>query len=298
MTSTPMAGLEGRIILGDNLDVMRALPSGCVDLAYIDPPFGTGQVRRLESIRTGAGEAVRTGFGGRAYRFDVVTSHSYEDAMPFEAYLGFLTERLAEIHRLLAPEGSLYVHLDHRAVHHARLILDGIFGPDRFLNEIIWAYDFGGRSRQRWPRKHDNILWYAKSERWTFEREQIERIPYMAPGLVTPEKAAIGKLPTDVWWMTIVPTSGRERTGYPTQKPIRLLERIVLASSRPGDLVADVFAGSGTTGVAALRHGRRYLLVDDNPEAVSIAERRIDEERRALARTAGKHGETRPVVIE
>ncbi len=277
----PVTGSD--IVLGDSLDVMQALPDGCIDLVYIDPPFGTGQVRRLETIRTGTGSGRRSGFGGRTYAFDVVATRSYDDAMPLRNYLEFLGVRLEEIHRLLGPAGSLYLHLDHRAVHHARLLLDRIFGPGQFLNEIIWAYDFGGRSAGRWPRKHDNILWYAKSGRWTFNRDAIDRIPYMAPGLVTAEKAARGKLPTDVWWMTIVPTSGRERTGYPTQKPLRLLERIVLASSNPGDLVADFFCGSGTTGVAALRHGRRYLLVDDNPEAIGIARRRLEDESARLA---------------
>jgi site-specific DNA-methyltransferase (adenine-specific) len=155
--------------------------------------------------------------------------------------------------------------------------MDEVFGPERFLNEIIWAYDYGGRARDRWPRKHDTILWYAKGDAWRYERDAIDRIPYLAPGLVGPEKAARGKLPTDVWWMTIVPPGSTERTGYPTQKPIRLLERIVAASSRPGDLVLDPYAGSGTTGVAAARLGRRWLLVDRNPSAVEIARRRLTE---------------------
>jgi len=205
----------------------------------------------------------------------VVSAHQYRDDMALGEYLDFLSVRLAEMHRVLAPHGSLYLHLDFHAVHHARLLLDEIFGAERFLNEIIWAYDYGGRGRDRWPRKHDNILWYAKADHWTFNREAIDRIPYMAPGLVGAEKAARGKLPTDVWWMTIVPTSGRERTGYPTQKPLRLLERIITASSCPGDLVADFFGGSGTTAVAAHRLGRRYLSVDTNPEAHRIASDRL-----------------------
>src|SRR5487761_2354608 len=234
------------VVLGDNLDVLRGRPEGCVDLIYIDPPFGTGQRRRLKSIRTGAGERTRVGFGGRRYRWRTVSSHEYSDAMSLDSYLAFLEPRLTEMHRVLRVTGSLYVHLDFHAAHHVRALLDGIFGPERFLNEIVWAYDFGGRARDRWARKHDNILWYARSSRWVFNREAIDRLPYLAPGLVWPEKAARGKLPTDVWWMTIVPTSGRERTGYPTQKPLRLLERIITASSNPGDLVADFFAGSGT----------------------------------------------------
>jgi site-specific DNA-methyltransferase (adenine-specific) len=271
--------VEG-VVLGDNLDVLRRLPSASVDLVYIDPPFGTRQVRRLDAIRTaplgaGAGEKARNGFAGRRYAFEVVSSHRYSDEMGLDDYLGFLYERLAEVHRALSPAGSLYLHLDFHAVHYGRLLLDELFGPEHFLNEVIWAYDYGGRARDRWPRKHDNILWYAKSDSWTFNTGDIDRIPYMAPSLVGPEKASLGKLPTDTWWLTIVPTNGSERTGYPTQKPLKLLERIIRSSSNPGDLVADFFCGSGTTGVAAKRLGRRYLLVDDNPDAVRITNERL-----------------------
>jgi site-specific DNA-methyltransferase (adenine-specific) len=265
----------GDVLLADNLEVLHGLPDASVDLIYVDPPFGTRQRRRLTSIRTGSGQRTRVGFGGRTYHWETVSAHEYRDDMDLDAYLAFLAPRLAEMRRVLAESGSIYVHLDHHAVHHVRLLLDDVFGSERFLNEIIWAYDFGGRGRARWPRKHDNILWYARGSRWTFNREAVDRLPYLAPGLVTAEKAARGKLPTDVWWMTIVPTSGRERTGYPTQKPFRLLERIVLASSHPGDLVADFFAGSGTTAVAAARLGRRFLSVDSNPEAVRITKARL-----------------------
>jgi site-specific DNA-methyltransferase (adenine-specific) len=265
----------GRVVLADNLEVLRSLPAASIDLVYIDPPFGTGRMRRLDSIRTGLGAQRRRGFGGRDYRFQVVSHQSYPDNLQRDLYLEFLHQRLVEVHRVLQPHGSLYLHLDFRASHYARLLLDEIFGAEHFLNEIIWAYDYGGRPRDRWPRKHDTILWYAKSDHWTFDRSQIDRIPYMAPGLVGAEKAARGKLPTDTWWMTIVPTRGRERVGYPTQKPLALLERIVRASSREGELVADFFCGSGTTGVAAAALGRRYLLVDDNPEAIAITRRRL-----------------------
>ncbi len=266
----------------DNLNVLRSTPSETLDLIYVDPPFGTGQMRRLQSIRTGRGSKTRNGFGGRTYDFEVVSSHEYRDDMALDEYLGFLYERLVEMHRVLRQTGSLYLHLDFRSVHHARLLLDQVFGADHFLNEVIWAYDYGGRARDKWPRKHDNILWYGKSDRWVFNRDEIDRIPYMAPGLVGPEKAALGKLPTDVWWMTIVPTNSRERTGYPTQKPVQLLERIVAASSNPGDLVADFFAGTGTLGVAAEKLGRRYLLVDNNPVAIEIARTRLGREQLAL----------------
>lgn len=244
-------------------------------MIYIDPPFGTGQIRRLQAIRTGIGERTRKGFAERTYRYAVTSDHRYHDDMPLEEYLGFLEDRLREAHRVLTVSGSLYLHLDFHAVHYARLMLDDIFGSDRFLNEIIWAYDYGGRPRDKWPRKHDNILWYGKSSSWVFNRDDIDRLPYMAPGLVGPEKAARGKLPTDVWWMTIVPTNSSERTGYPTQKPEKLLERIIRASSNPGDLVMDFFAGSGTTGVVAKRLGRRFLLVDTNEEAIRIARERL-----------------------
>jgi site-specific DNA-methyltransferase (adenine-specific) len=270
-----MGGPSAGAVLADNLDVLAALPDACVDLIYVDPPFGTGQRRRLASIRTGSGGRTRAGFAGRTYRWETVSIHQYQDDMDLDAYLAFLAPRLVAMRRVLAEHGSIYVHLDHHAVHHVRLLLDNVFGAHRFLNEIIWAYDYGGRGRDRWPRKHDNILWYARGERWVFNREAVDRLPYLAPGLVTPEKAARGKLPTDVWWMTIVPTSGRERTGYPTQKPLRLLERIVLASSRPGDLVADFFGGSGTAAVAAKMLGRRYLSVDTNPEAIRITRARL-----------------------
>ena len=203
---------------------------------------------------------------------------AWSDDLPLDVHLEALHARLVEIHRVLAPHGSLYLHVDWRTAHHARLLLDEVFGAERFLNELVWAYDYGGRSRDRWPRKHDTILWYAKGDDWLFERDAIDRVPYLAPGLVGPEKAARGKLPTDVWWMTIVPPGSAERTGYPTQKPVRLLERIVAASSRPGDLVLDPYAGSGTTGVAAARLGRRWLLVDRNPVAVEIARARLARE--------------------
>jgi site-specific DNA-methyltransferase (adenine-specific) len=274
----------GAIVEADNLDVLRALPDGCVDLCYADPPFAAGGARRLTSIRTGDGEQTRRGFAGREYRYEVVSDLAYADDLPLDEHLAALRVRVEEIHRVLAPHGSLYLHCDWRTSHHLRLLLDDVFGAERFLNEIVWAYDYGGRARDRWPRKHDTILWYAKGDTWIFDRDAIDRIPYMAPGLVGPDKAARGKLPTDVWWMTIVPPASAERTGYPTQKPIRLLERIVAASSRPGDLILDPYAGSGTTGVAAHRLGRRWLLADRNPDAVRLARARLAGEGGASTR--------------
>jgi site-specific DNA-methyltransferase (adenine-specific) len=272
-----LAGTSPGVVLeADNLDLLAAIPDATVDLVYADPPFATGRRQRLVSIRTGSGERTRRGFRGTEVSYEAVSDLAWDDDLPLDEHLAALAARLREIHRLLAPHGSLYLHVDWRTSHHVRLLLDEVFGAGRFLNELIWAYDYGGRAADRWPRKHDTILWYAKGESWLFDRTAIDRIPYLAPGLVGPEKAARGKLPTDVWWMTIVPPASAERTGYPTQKPVRLLERIVAASSRPGDLVLDPYAGSGTTGVAAARLGRRWLLVDRNPVAVAIARARLE----------------------
>jgi site-specific DNA-methyltransferase (adenine-specific) len=266
----------GRIYYGDNIEILRALPAESVDLIYIDPPFNTGKVQertQLKTVRSERGD--RIGFQGQRYESIVVGKKRFADI--FDDYLAFLEPRLIEAHRVLAPHGCLYFHVDYREVHYCKVLLDGIFGRASFLNEIIWAYDFGGRPKDRWPPKHDNILLYAKAPgRHVFNVDEIERIPYMAPGLVGPEKAARGKLPTDTWWHTIVPTNGSEKTGYPTQKPLGILRRIVQASSRPGAVVLDFFAGSGTTGVAALELGRRFILVDNNLEALIVMAKRFD----------------------
>ncbi len=271
-----LRGATGRIVLADNLAVLASLPDESIDLIYVDPPFNTGKrqtLRRLRTIRDeGAGD--RTGFGGRRYRSIQLGAHSYLDV--HDDYLDFLEPRLVEMRRVLRPTGSFYLHLDPREVHYAKVLCDAIFGRECFVNEVIWAYDYGARTRRRWPAKHDDILVYAKDpNRYWFDDEAVERIPYMAPGLVGPEKAARGKLPTDTWWQTIVPPGGKERTGYPTQKPVAVLRRIVSASCPPGGLVADFFAGSGTAGAAALELGRRFLLVDSNPEAVEVMARRL-----------------------
>lgn len=264
-----------RIYFGDNLPILQSLPSGSVELIYIDPPFNTGRVQERVRLRTHSdGSGDRVGFGGRRYRTVRLGSHSYADI--FDDYLAFLEPRLREAHRLLQPNGSLYFHIDYREVHYCKVLLDQIFGRECFLNEIIWAYDYGGRTRRKWPPKHDNILWYARDpRRYIFNTDQIERIPYMAPGLVGAEKAARGKLPTDTWWHTIVPTNSREKTGYPTQKPLGILRRILQASSTPGGLVLDFFAGSGTTGAAALELGRRFILIDNNPQAIAVMQQRF-----------------------
>ena len=266
----------GRIIYGDNLEVLAQIEDASVPLIYIDPPFNTGetQVReRLAVTRDEHGD--RTGFAGRRYRTERIDSQSFDDT--FDDYLGFLEPRLREAHRVLAPNGTLYVHLDYREVHYVKVLLDEIFGRECFLNEIIWAYDFGARPRRRWPAKHDNILVYVKNPNdYVFNSDDIDRIPYMAPGLVGPEKAARGKLPTDTWWHTIVSPTGKEKTGYPTQKPLGILRRIIAASSNPGDLVLDCFAGSGTTGAAALELGRDFLLIDNNEQAIETMAKRFE----------------------
>jgi site-specific DNA-methyltransferase (adenine-specific) len=254
----------------DNLAVLRTLASASVDLVYIDPPFNTGKAQSRTQIsvtRDDAGD--RTGFKGTRYRTTALGTKQYADV--HEDYLGFLEPRLIEAHRVLKDDGSLFFHIDYREVHYCKVMLDGIFGRASFLNEIIWAYDYGARSRSKWPAKHDNILWYAKSPSdYQFHLEECDRIPYMAPGLVGPEKAAKGKLPTDTWWHTIVSPNGREKTGYPTQKPRGIIDRIVKVHSRPGDQLLDFFAGSGTLGASALELGRDCILVDDNPEAMAV----------------------------
>ncbi|HRQ64593.1 MAG TPA: site-specific DNA-methyltransferase [Xanthomonadaceae bacterium] len=266
-----------RILHGDNLEVMHGLPAACVDLVYIDPPFNTGRRQTRTTLRTVRDEAGdRTGFKGQRYRSETLGTKAYGDA--YDDYLGFLAPRLVELHRLLRDSGSLIVHLDPRESHYVKVYLDGLFGRENFQNEIIWAYDYGGRGKRSWPAKHDVLLWYSKNPvTYTFDFDAIDRVPYLAPGLVGPEKAARGKVPTDVWWHTIVSPTGKEKTGYPTQKPLGILERIVRVHSRQGDLVLDAFAGSGTTGLAAARHGRRFLLIDDNPEAIAVMRKRFED---------------------
>ena len=266
---------SGQIIFGDNLRIAQDLPDASFDLVYIDPPFNTGRTQqhtRLKVERDDEGD--RVGFGGQRYRSTSIGSLSFEDS--FDDFLAFLEPRLRHARRLLKPDGSFFLHIDPRESHYCKVLLDAIFGRASFLNELVWAYDFGGRPKKRWPAKHDTILWYAVDpKRYTFNYDAIDRIPYMAPGLVGPDKAKRGKTPTDVWWQTIVPTAGRERTGYPTQKPLKILERIIAVHTNPGDRVLDLFAGSGTTGEAAARADRQFVLVDCAEEAVQIMARRL-----------------------
>lgn len=263
------------VLFSDNLPALTLLPNSSFQMIYIDPPFNTGRVQSRTTLRTVRSElGNRVGFKGQRYETirDRVTS--YDDS--FTDYWDFLEPRLAEGWRLLNDSGTMYLHLDYREVHYAKVLLDALFGRDCFLNEIIWAYDYGARSKSKWPAKHDNILVYVKNpKKYHFDSESVDREPYMAPGLVTKEKAERGKLPTDVWWHTIVSPTGKEKTGYPTQKPEGILRRMVTASSRPGDWVLDYFAGSGTLGAVAQQMGRRFVLIDENAEAIDVMRKRL-----------------------
>jgi site-specific DNA-methyltransferase (adenine-specific) len=278
------------VLFGDNLDWLPRFADESFQLAYLDPPFNTGKTQTRSTLAAAAApDGERVGFGGRRYRTRLLTESSYRDA--FDDYLAFLEPRLLETRRLLTESGTLYFHIDYREAHYCKLLLDEIYGRDCFLNEIVWAYDYGARAKRRWPAKHDTILVYVKdASRYFFDSEAVDREPYMAPGLVSAEKAARGKLPTDVWWHTIVSPTGREKTGYPTQKPVALARRIVQASTRPGDWCLDCFAGSGTLGAAAADLGRRYVLIDSNPAAVAVARARLGKEPASLVRKDAKSG--------
>ena len=267
---------EVRIYAGDNLPILQGMDAASFRLIYIDPPFNTGKVQqrsRLRTVRDDEG-GDRVGFAGKRYRTEVIGTQSYQDV--FEDYLAFLKPRLQQAHRLLASDGSLFVHMDYREVHYVKVMLDQIFGRASFINELIWSYDYGARSKRRWSPKHDTILWYAKDpKKYCFNYDAIDRIPYLAPDLVGPEKAARGKTPTDVWWHTIVSPNGREKTGYPTQKPLGILRRIVRVHSDPGDALLDFFAGSGSFGEAAADHGRHVTLIDQHPDAQRVMLQRL-----------------------
>ncbi|MDY7011719.1 MAG: site-specific DNA-methyltransferase [Planctomycetota bacterium] len=265
-----------KIFFGDNLPILRELPTGSVRLVYTDPPFNTGKTQKRTQLRTARDDTGdRTGYQGRRYSSIRLAERDFADS--FDDYPAFLKPRLLELHRILTPDGSFFLHLDCREVHYAKVLLDGIFGRECFMNEIIWAYDYGARSKKKWSAKHDNILWYVKDPKnYIFNHDQMDRIPYLAPGLVSKEKASRGKTPTDVWWHTIVATKGREKTGYPTQKPLGIIRRLVRVHSRPGDTLLDCFAGSGTLGVCAVEEGRNFILIDNNPQAMEIMSRRLD----------------------
>ena len=266
---------ETHIVQGDNLDLLRAIPDETFQVVYLDPPFNTGRRQERQSMKTvRAKGGARTGFGGASYETVKGNLYGYDDA--FEDYWEFLEPRLVEAHRVLTESGTLYLHLDYREAHYAKVALDALFGRECFLNEIIWAYDYGAKSTTKWPTKHDTILVYVKNPTsYFFNSTEVDREPYMAPGLVTPEKVARGKLPTDVWWHTIVSPTGKEKTGYATQKPVGILRRMIAASSVPGDWVLDAFAGSGTTGAAAMELGRNAVLIDQSDDAIAVMESRL-----------------------
>lgn len=270
-----LTGPSDYVVHGDCAEVLPKLADESFQLVYIDPPFNTGKTQERRTLRTERSETGdRIGFQGRRYATTELGRLGYLDV--HEDYLGFIGPKLEEARRLLRPDGTLYFHIDYREAHYCKILLDEIFGRDCFLNEVIWAYDYGGRGRDRWPQKHDTLLVYVKQPGvHYFNQDQIDRIPYMAPGLVSPEKRVRGKLPTDVWWHTIVPTSGKEKTGYPNQKPEGVVQRVVQASSAPGEWVLDFFAGSGTAGAVARRLGRRFVMVDSNPEAIMVMRRRL-----------------------
>ena len=271
----PITLAEDLIVAGDNAAVLLALPVGAFDLIYMDPPFNTGRAQARQTLSVAADvNGGRIGFGGRRYSSRLLQSLSYDDA--FADYLGYLEPRLHRARALLAPHGTLYFHIDYREAHYCKLLLDEVFGREAFLNELIWTYDYGAKPRRRWPAKHDTIFVYVRTPGGHhFDADAVEREPYMAPGLVSTAKAARGKRPTDVWFHTIVPTAGREKTGYPSQKPEGVLRRIVAASSRPGGWCLDPFAGSGTLGAVCRALGRRFVLVDDNPAALSVMRARL-----------------------
>jgi site-specific DNA-methyltransferase (adenine-specific) len=263
------------VLEADCAQVLPRLPDGAFELIYIDPPWGTGETRRHTRLSaTRVQEGGRTGFGGNRYATSPLGEMAYADR--FEDYAAFLAPKLERARELLAPQGTLYVHLDYREAHYVKVALDAIFGRECFLNEIIWAYDYGAKPLRRWPAKHDTILVYVREAgHHLFDADAVEREPYMAPGLVGAQKAARGKRPTDTWWHTIVPTNGSERTGYPTQKPEGVVRRIVSASSTPGGWCLDFFAGSGTLGAVCAALGRRCVLVDSNPQAVAVMAARL-----------------------
>ncbi len=272
--------MKNLIYFGENLKILKKLKNESVDLIYIDPPFNTKKTQKRTTVKTVRdSQGDRTGFKGLTYKTVELETREYQDTFDADEYIhDFLKPRLIEAYRILKPSGSFYFHIDYREVHYCKILLDTIFARQSFLNEIIWAYDYGGKSKNKWPAKHDNILVYVKNPKeYTFNVHDIDRIPYMAPGLVGPEKAKLGKLPTDTWWHTIVATSGKEKTGYPTQKPLGIVDRIVRASSNPGDIVLDFFAGSGTTGFSSYNLGRHFILIDNSLQSMNVMATRFKE---------------------
>jgi site-specific DNA-methyltransferase (adenine-specific) len=251
---------------GQALNFLQSLDDSSIDLIYTDPPFGTGDMQTMSRKKAGT----------------VISKIEYSDK--FSNYMEFLEPHLWEMHRVLKDTGTMYLHLDWRWVHYAKVVCDEIFGYDNFLNEIIWSYNFGGRGKDRFPQKHDTILVYAKElGKHTFNWDDIDRIPYAAPALQyagrTKEEAekriAEGQVPTDVWSMSIVGTASKERIGYPNQKPLKLIKRIIAASSNPNDIVIDPFVGSGSTAGAAIEMDRRFIVNDASQHAIDTMKKRF-----------------------
>ncbi len=277
--SGPSAKTYGQLIMGENLGVMTALLDeweGRIDLIYVDPPFLTG---KAYSARIGRGEDSRRPSEWR-------TVSGYQDTWQDGAeYLDMLYPRLDIMRRLLSPSGTIYLHLDWHASAYARVLMDEIFGPARLINEIVWVYHGPSPIRRAFKRKHDTILVYTKSKNYTFNADAV-RVAYDPSTVKTfssSPKAGFGKVPDlergkvpeDWWYFPVVARLHKERTGYPTQKPEALMERIILASSNPGDVVADFFCGSGTTVVVASRFGRRWIACDSSPLAIHTTYRRL-----------------------
>ncbi len=286
-----------RLVLGDNLPLLEATPDRSCDLVYIDPPFATG-VRR----RGGADQP----------------ASSWQDVPDDpERFVTWLSPRLAHCRRTLRRSGSLFVHLDYRTVHYVKVELDRLFGRARLVNEIVWCYSVGGKSRRSFGRKHDTILWYARSADYAFYPDPVRvprragshmRVTFTEDGHPVQEKTdrrtgkvyrypvAAGKVPED-WWADIetLNRGDRERTGWATQKPERLLTRIVAATSAPGDLVADWFCGAATTAVVAQKLDRRFLAVDAAPAAIRCAAARLRDSGHELA---ARGAPPRDLVIE
>lgn len=262
------------VVQQDAIEYLENQPFNSIDLIYVDPPFGTGEKQELKTIkseRTGGDGHI--GFGGNKYSHRIINSMSYPDIWP--DYLAFVDTWLSLAKNVLKDTGLIYIHLDYRFVHYVKVMCDNTFGYDNFVNEIIWAWDYGGKPKNKWPNKHNTILVYSKTQDYFFDQSQVDRLSYMAPGLVTKEKAELGKIPTDVWWFSIVGTNSKERTGYPNQKPEKLLTRIISTSCPPDGLVLDFFAGSGTTGAVCKKLDRNCILVDNNPDAITIINERI-----------------------
>jgi site-specific DNA-methyltransferase (adenine-specific) len=265
-----------KIIFGDCLDALKTIESESVTTIFVDPPFNTHKTQKRNRIKATASDEGRSGFGGRKYQVEDINSASYKDS--FDDFEGFLMPRIKESIRTLTKDGSIFILLDFREIHYIKIAMDKLLGRDCFINEIIWMFDYGFRSRTKYSNKHNTILWYAKDPKnYIFNYNDIDRVPYLAPGLVGKEKAARGKTITAEWWQSIVGTNSKAKTFYPTEKPLKISERIVKMHSKKDDLIMDFFAGSATTGMAAGNLGRKFIMIDNNPDAIDVMKKRLVE---------------------